>query len=127
MLVSFSFFMIYAAESCGHTGYPQGATWCVVLNVQVALRVEVQKFIKLFLVVLPEASVPQNRPRFSDCISNLSLGLIASRLTFQHYHRSTALYTLRVMWILPLVGYFGVVVGFAFLTLAIGMAHGVLT
>lgn len=24
------------------------------------------------------------------------------------------------MWILPLVGYFGVVVGFAFLTLAIG-------
>lgn len=29
------------------------------------------------------------------------------------------------MWILPLVGYFGVVVGFAFLTLAIGMeAHG---
>jgi hypothetical protein len=26
-----------------------------------------------------------------------------------------------IMWILPLVGYFGVVVGFAFLTLAIGM------
>ena len=25
------------------------------------------------------------------------------------------------MWILPLVGYIGVVVGFAFLTLAIGM------
>lgn len=25
------------------------------------------------------------------------------------------------MWILPLVGYFGVVVGFAFLTLSIGM------
>lgn len=32
------------------------------------------------------------------------------------------------MWILPLVGYFGVVVGFAFLTLAIGMeAHGIMT
>jgi hypothetical protein len=30
------------------------------------------------------------------------------------------------MWILPLVGYFGVVVGFAFLTLAIGMeGHGI--
>jgi hypothetical protein len=27
------------------------------------------------------------------------------------------------MWILPLVGYLGVIVGFAFLTLAIGKVH----
>lgn len=28
------------------------------------------------------------------------------------------------MWILPLVGYLGVIVGFAFLTLAIGKKNG---
>lgn len=30
-------------------------------------------------------------------------------------------FTSRIMWILPLVGYLGAIVGFCFLTLAIGM------
>lgn len=39
---------------------------------------------------------------------------------FYNYHNSSSTALLFIMWIFPLVGYLGVIVGFAFLTLAIG-------
>lgn len=48
------------------------------------------------------------------------LSLSCPAVYFYNYHNSSCTVLLFIMWILPLVGYLGVIVGFAFLTLAIG-------